>query len=272
MVTVREVEDEIFTVEGFKVRICRDGKKVRSDHGGLEQYRFSKAGYGTWTVSDWKENRFFKYYTEFDIEVLTSNGSCAHGNRNLAKLRAGYTTQTKNTVVSPSAVKVPPKVNTVVKNRIEKEFWPTLTKDNPSSIPSLEIAVDYVPDEYSNEIIDLLLHTTQEWVDKVSFKGKAVIWQWFCPDSSDFVHFGGYVGAEFICMIGLPADCRQFVAARLENVFGNAFKFPADALSSEELSVARSCAYVDEGIVWEPLDACSWITVKEFEVAVEVKG
>lgn len=274
MATVKEIEEKIYQVEGFIVRFCRDGKRVRSDCGGIQEYSFLKAGYGTWSVSDWKDNRFYKKYREFDVEVLESDGTCAHGNRTLANLRAGYPILDKKpALVSASASSVPAlSVKTPEKKRIEKEFWPVLTKNNKACHPSLEIAIDHVPDEYSGEVIDLLLHTTQEWVDKFAFKGKGVIWLWFCNQSSDFTQFGGYVSADFICMLGLPVECHQFVAARLKNKLGNAFKFPADPLSREELSVASSCAYIEDGVVWEPMDACSWITIKEFEAADRVNG
>ena len=82
--------------------------------------------------------------------------------------------------------------------RQEKEFYPTLDKDNREGVPSLEIAVDHLPTEFAGRSLDQLLKHTQGWVEKESFKGKAVLWQWFCPASTDFMEFGGAVATEFV--------------------------------------------------------------------------
>lgn len=73
------------------------------------------------------------------------------------------------------------------KKRQEKEFYPKLIKDNKEGVASLEIAVDNVPAEFVGRSLDELLRLTQEWVEKESFKGTAVLWQWFCPASADFM-------------------------------------------------------------------------------------
>jgi hypothetical protein len=74
--------------------------------------------------------------------------------------------------------------------RQEREFYPALVKDNKGCVPSLEIAVDHLPKEFAGRSLNELLKHTQEWIEKESFKGNAVLWQWFCPDSVDFVALG----------------------------------------------------------------------------------
>lgn len=149
-----------------------------------------------------------------------------------------------------------------VNKRQEKEFYPTLIKDNKEGVPSLEIAVDQVPTEFIGHSLDELLKHTQEWIVKESFKGKAVLWQWFCPASADFLQLGGAVPAEFVCMLGLPDECRSYVAQRLGKQLGKAFRFPADPLTRTEIKVSRCLGYIEDGIVWQPLDECTWVTVK----------
>jgi hypothetical protein len=146
------------------------------------------------------------------------------------------------------------------KKRQEKEFYPKLIKDNIECVPSLEIAVDHLPKEFAGRSLDELLKHTQEWVEKESFKGKAVLWQWFCPASVDFFEFGGPVAAEFVCMIGVPEECLSYVALKLRKQLGKAFKYPADPLTREEIKVSRCLAYLEGGIVWRQLDACTWVT------------
>jgi hypothetical protein len=145
--------------------------------------------------------------------------------------------------------------------RQEKEFYPKLIKDNKESVPSLEIAVDHLPKGFAGRSLAELLKHTQEWVEKESFKGKAVLWQWFCPASSDFVEFGGYAAAEFVCMLGLPEECRSYVARKLGKQIGKAFKYPADPLSRAEIKDSRCLGYIEDGIVWQPLDACTWVSI-----------
>jgi len=142
----------------------------------------------------------------------------------------------------------------------EKEFYPTLIKDNKECVPSLEIAVDQLPSEFSGRSLDELLKHTQEWVEKESFSGKAVLWQWFCPGSTDFMEFGGSVAAEFVCMIGLPEECRSYVALKLGKQLGKAFRYPADPLYKTEIKVSRCLGYVEDGIVWQSMDACTWVS------------
>jgi len=145
------------------------------------------------------------------------------------------------------------------KKRQEREFYPILIKDNTECVPSLEIAVDHLPKEFAGQSLDELLRHTQEWVEKESFKGKAVLWQWFCPDSADFMDFSGVVAAEFVCMIGLPEECRSYVARKLAKQLGNAFRYPTDPLSRAEIKVSRCLCYIEDGIVWQPLDVCTWV-------------
>lgn len=146
------------------------------------------------------------------------------------------------------------------KKRQAKAFYPKLIKDNTECVPSLEIAVDHLPKEFAGRSLDELLKHTQEWVEKESFKGKAVLWQWFCPESVDFVGLGGSVAAEFVCMIGLPDECRSYVAQKLVKQLGKAFRYPADPLSKTESKDSRCLGYIEGGIVWQPLDACTWVS------------
>lgn len=152
--------------------------------------------------------------------------------------------------------------NSAVSESQEKEFYPVLIKDNKENVPSLEIAIDHVTKVLAGKSLEELLKHTQEWVTKESFKGTAVLWQWFCRDSADFIEFGGAVATEFICMIGLPEECRRYVAQKLGNQLGNAIRYPADPLTRAEIKNSRCLGYIENGIVWRPLDACTWVNCK----------
>lgn len=141
----------------------------------------------------------------------------------------------------------------------QKEFYPKLATDNREAVPSLEIAVDEVPQKFVGSWLDELLKHTREWVDKESFQGKAELWKWFCRDSEDFMEFGGLTRAEFVCMIGLPEACRKYVANRLTKQLGRAIRYPADPLSRTEINVALCLGYIEGGVVWKSLDPCTWV-------------
>lgn len=264
-ITVNDIVNQVTMIEGFNIRFLRNGKKVRSDCGGVSKYPYKNAGYGTWTVKQWKDTRMAEYLDDFDVEVLESDGTPAAGNRTLKKLRDLYPSKPQPSSALPKATLKSIESEVVQVKRVEKEMYPKLRRNNPSSVPSIEIAVDYVPDEYKGECLDLLLNLVQKWIDDNSFTKEGVIWQWCCSPTTDFMHLWGPVFSEFICMIGLPAKCREYVASNLERKLGKAVKYPADALGSGELEDALSLAYISDGIVWQSLDPCTWLTVKKME-------
>ncbi len=81
------VEAEIFAVEQFDVSF------VGGDpDGGLyvDQYTYSNAANGGWTVKKWRDTRWTALYPNFDVEVLNGAGEVAHGKTLLRTLRDSY--------------------------------------------------------------------------------------------------------------------------------------------------------------------------------------
>ena len=138
------------------------------------------------------------------------------------------------------------------KKRQEKVFSPAVARENKAGAASLEIAVDHLPSGIELRFMDELLGFTQE---RAEFKETAVLWQWFCPYSADFSEFGGPVAAEFVCMAGLPEECRIYVSGKRGNLLGKALRYPADPLTTKEIKDSRCLGYVEGGNVWQPLDA-----------------
>ena len=145
--------------------------------------------------------------------------------------------------------------------REERVFVPMLVRQNREGVASLEIAVDHLPQDLSLTVFDELLRFTRDWVEREGFLGKATLWQWFCPDSADFTEFGGPVAAEFVCMVGLPEECRNYVVVQLRKLLGKAFRYPADPLTRENIKNSRCIGYVEYGSVWQPLDAVTWVVI-----------
>jgi len=91
MATVRQVEARIERIEGFRVRLLHPGgRDVRSDRANLPQYGYERAASGGVTVRRWKDVRFTPTYSGWDVEVLDSHGSPAHGRALLSTVRDSY--------------------------------------------------------------------------------------------------------------------------------------------------------------------------------------
>ena len=79
----KEVED----LEGFSIQIFDGfGKAVDLNTQGLPAYGYQKKAPGKMTVIAWK-NRFQQSYPGYTCDVLDKNGTVAHGNTQLNKVR-----------------------------------------------------------------------------------------------------------------------------------------------------------------------------------------
>ncbi len=79
----REIEE----LEGFKIQIFDGfGKAADLETQGLPAYGYVKKAPGTMTVITWK-NRFHNSYPGYTCDVLHKDGTVAHGNTQLNKVR-----------------------------------------------------------------------------------------------------------------------------------------------------------------------------------------
>jgi len=75
MATIGRVERQVLAVEGFEAHFYRDGRNIRSDHGiEIADYPFKRAARGSWTVREWIDRRWNRYYSGWDVEVRTAQG------------------------------------------------------------------------------------------------------------------------------------------------------------------------------------------------------
>ena len=80
-------KSEIEAMEGFAIEIYDGfGKAVDLNTQGLPAYGYKKKAAGSTTVIAWK-NRFQQSYPGYTCDVLHKNGSVAHGNTQLNKVR-----------------------------------------------------------------------------------------------------------------------------------------------------------------------------------------
>jgi hypothetical protein len=88
---VGRVELRIANVEGFLVRIRHlHGADVRSDREGLPTWPYERAAKDTWSVADWKRERFAPRYPGFEVDVVDGDGEPVHGLTKLETVRDSY--------------------------------------------------------------------------------------------------------------------------------------------------------------------------------------
>lgn len=87
MPLLKHVEKKIEQVERFRVDFLQEGINVRGDKQNIPQYPYAMAAPGSWSVAEWKQNRFQQTYPGYDVKVYTKEGLPAAGNMKLTTLR-----------------------------------------------------------------------------------------------------------------------------------------------------------------------------------------
>lgn len=91
MPKVGRVELRISQVEGFLVKIHHlGGRDVRSDRQGMPGWPYERAAKDSWTVAQWRTERFNMVYPGFDVDVLDGDCNPAAGQTRLENLRESY--------------------------------------------------------------------------------------------------------------------------------------------------------------------------------------
>ena len=92
MPLLKTVQRRIHKIEGFAVRFRyrRDRRDVRDDRRGIRQYAFERMAKNSWRVAGWKRNRFERTFPEFQVDVLSADGSVADGRSLLSTVRDTY--------------------------------------------------------------------------------------------------------------------------------------------------------------------------------------
>jgi len=91
MAQMRNVEKRIFDMEGFEVRIKDvNGRRLRPTDS-LNMYSCcERMAKNTWTVQEWKNERFTRDYPDHQVDVMDGKGAIARGNTTLARVRDTY--------------------------------------------------------------------------------------------------------------------------------------------------------------------------------------
>ena len=96
MAKLKNVEAQIWRVEGFEVRIRYagpgpvKGRDVRGDREHVPGYPFRRRRADEDLVADWVEGRFRPNYVGFEVDVLDGAGRAVHGRTKLRNLRDTY--------------------------------------------------------------------------------------------------------------------------------------------------------------------------------------
>ncbi|HEX5512439.1 MAG TPA: hypothetical protein VFX41_12050 [Actinomycetales bacterium] len=88
---VDNIERRIAEIEGFEVRILRNGANA---YGNLElpvhYRRYEKRAADNFTVAEWKDVRFRPIFAGFDVQVLNGAGKAVPGQTTLRTVRQSY--------------------------------------------------------------------------------------------------------------------------------------------------------------------------------------
>ena len=91
MPKIENIEKRIRSIEGFDVRLMKDGKNVRGDMELATHYEnYEHAAKNDSTVKQWKETRFVGKFPGFEVDVLDADGTAVNGNTKLSTVRETY--------------------------------------------------------------------------------------------------------------------------------------------------------------------------------------
>ena len=66
------------------------GANVRSDRTGMPTWPYERAAKDSWTIADWKRERFTPTYPGFNVEVLDADETPLPGQTRLESVRDTY--------------------------------------------------------------------------------------------------------------------------------------------------------------------------------------
>ena len=88
MTTLATRKKEIESLEGFSIQIFDGfGKPADLKTQGLPAYGFKRKAADSMTVIAWRTSRFEQSYPGYTCDVLEKNGTVAHGNALLKRVR-----------------------------------------------------------------------------------------------------------------------------------------------------------------------------------------
>ncbi len=89
MRSANSISDDIYNVEGFPV-IFLDADGADASSKRVVDYPYQRAARGTWSVTQWKQDRFAAAYPEFNVEVIDPDGNVVHGRTLLDNIRQRF--------------------------------------------------------------------------------------------------------------------------------------------------------------------------------------
>jgi type I restriction enzyme M protein len=89
MRSANSISDDIYNLEGFPV-IFLDADGADASSKRVVEYPYQRAARGTWSVKQWKQDRFAAAYPEFNVEVIDPDGNVVHGRTLLDNIRQSW--------------------------------------------------------------------------------------------------------------------------------------------------------------------------------------
>jgi type I restriction enzyme M protein len=89
MRSANSISNDIFDIEGFAV-IFLDANGADASSKRVVEYPYQRAARGTWSVTQWKNERFAVAYPDFNVEVIGPDGKDVHGRTRLDNIRQSW--------------------------------------------------------------------------------------------------------------------------------------------------------------------------------------
>lgn len=135
---------------------------------------------------------------------------------------------------------------------------PDLVMKDRAVRPTLEIAIDHLPDELQARWLPAIHRYTRHYVQEKYLSGSATIWNW-CEMSANFAATGKLPGRSmFHVVFGLPEDFLSGLEAYLADCLGSAHVGIKEYKQVNWDDGWMAVCHVEQGKAWRKVDAFEW--------------
>jgi hypothetical protein len=92
MPNANSVKRTIYQIEGFEIDfVDQDGDIVHGNTGLDDDYPRVNSAKNNWTLNEWKNERFYRYFNDLGVVVYDGHGNeVQYGQTTLQKIRSTY--------------------------------------------------------------------------------------------------------------------------------------------------------------------------------------
>jgi hypothetical protein len=138
--------------------------------------------------------------------------------------------------------------------------FPNLVSSEGESVCPVEIDVDHLSQVEKYQYggwEDLIKTITARWVKENSFSGVGTIWAWGTPS----VNFHHQSFSMFYAVLGMPKKFREYLGTEI-GILGEHVRAYSDYVIPSARDGWDARCHIEDGKVWEMLDAATWKEAK----------